>query len=60
MEVTKYNFDEVLPLFEESVNNCDFVAFDAEFSGKLPMPPWPVLTLSDWFRLCRDNMALRG
>ena len=34
MDVTKNNFEEALPLIEESIRNCDFIAFDAEFSGK--------------------------
>ena len=34
MEVTRDNFEEMLPLIEESIRNCDFIAFDAEFSGK--------------------------
>ena len=34
MEVTNENFEEVLPLIEESIRNADFIAFDAEFSGK--------------------------
>jgi len=34
MDVTKNNFEEALPLVEESIRNCDFIAFDAEFSGK--------------------------
>jgi hypothetical protein len=33
MDVTIENFETVLPIFEESVANCDFVAFDTEFSG---------------------------
>src|SRR5262245_41420427 len=33
MEVTKTNFEEILPLVEESVFSCDFVAIDCEFTG---------------------------
>lgn len=33
MEILRDNFDELLPLFTESVKNCDFYALDLEFSG---------------------------
>lgn len=34
MEVTSENFEQALPLIEESIRNADFISFDAEFSGK--------------------------
>lgn len=34
MEVNSSNFEEHLQLIEESINQADFIAFDAEFSGK--------------------------
>ena len=34
MEVNRDNFEQLLPLVEESICSADFVAFDAEFSGK--------------------------
>ena len=34
MEVNRDNFEKLLPLVEESIQSADFVAFDAEFSGK--------------------------
>ena len=36
MEVTTENFEQVLPLLEQSIKQADFVAVDTEFSGKLP------------------------
>ena len=35
MQVTKENFEQVLPLFQESLNKADFIAIDTEFTGKL-------------------------
>lgn len=37
MEVTIENFEQMLPLIEDSINRADFVAFDSEFSGKWPL-----------------------
>lgn len=34
MEVTRENFDEILPLLEESIKGAHYIAFDCEFSGK--------------------------
>ena len=34
MEVTRENFEEVLPIVEQSIKEADYIAFDAEFSGK--------------------------
>ena len=33
MEVTRENFNEALSLLREAVCQCDFIAFDYEFSG---------------------------
>lgn len=33
MEVTKENFDKVLPLIAEAIKECDFLAFDTELTG---------------------------
>ena len=33
MEIVKDNFEESIPLFEESVKGCDFYSLDLEFSG---------------------------
>ena len=33
MEVTKDNFEQVLPLVQESIHGADYIAFDIEFSG---------------------------
>ena len=33
MEITRDNFEEALPLVEESIRMADFIAFDTEFSG---------------------------
>ena len=33
MEVTRNNFEEVLPLVEASIMEADYIAFDCEFSG---------------------------
>ena len=32
-DVTCKNFDEVLPKIENSIKNCNFIAFDSEFSA---------------------------
>ena len=32
--MTRENFEDVIPIFEESLRKADYVAFDAEFSGK--------------------------
>ena len=34
MEVTIENFEQVLPVIEDSIQRADFVAIDTEFSGK--------------------------
>lgn len=34
MQVTSENFQQILPLFEESIGKADFVAIDTEFTGK--------------------------
>ena len=34
MEVTIENFEQVLPVIEDSIRRADFVAIDTEFSGK--------------------------
>jgi len=34
MEILRDNFEEQLPLFKDSIDNCDFYAIDLEFSGK--------------------------
>ena len=36
MEVTIENFEQVMPLIEDSIRLADFVAIDTEFSGKYP------------------------
>jgi len=33
MEVTKENFDQVLPVIAEAIKECDFLAFDTELTG---------------------------
>ncbi|KAH8549975.1 ribonuclease H-like domain-containing protein [Umbelopsis sp. PMI_123] len=33
MEILKDSFEQKLPLLAESINDCDFVAIDAEFTG---------------------------
>lgn len=33
MEVTKQNFETTLPLVEEALKLCDFIAIDLEFTG---------------------------
>lgn len=33
MKIFKDNFEETLPLFEESITDCDYYALDLEFSG---------------------------
>lgn len=33
MEVTRENFEEMLPLVEASIREADYIAFDCEFSG---------------------------
>ena len=38
MEIVKENFEECLPLFEESIKECDFYALDLEFSGNSIAP----------------------
>ena len=35
MQVTSENFEQVLPLLEDSIKRADFIAIDAEFTGKL-------------------------
>ena len=32
-DVTSENFNEILPKIEESIKNCNFIAFDSEFSA---------------------------
>ena len=44
VEVTKDNFEEVLPLIQESIYNSDYVAIDCEFSGKTP-PHYFIITI---------------
>ena len=39
MEVTRENFEEILPLLKESIQGADYIAFDIEFSGKLSYRP---------------------
>ena len=34
MQVTSENFEQVLPLLEDSINRADFIAIDTEFTGK--------------------------
>ena len=43
MQVTRENFAEVLPLVEESIRKADFIAFDAEFTGKCLFVTWLTL-----------------
>lgn len=33
MEVTKDNFSNLLPLIKESIDGCDFISIDCEFTG---------------------------
>lgn len=33
MQITVENINQNLPLIQESLNHCDFVAFDSEFTG---------------------------
>lgn len=33
MDITKDNFEEILPIFEEKLNSCDYMAVDAEMTG---------------------------
>ena len=37
MQVTSENFEQVLPLLEDSIKRADFIAIDAEFTGKLAL-----------------------
>ena len=47
MEVTRENFEEILPLLKESIQGADYIAFDIEFSGKLSY--WSLLyMISMW------------
>ena len=34
MQVTKDNFEEALPSIRKCIDECDFMAFDTEFTGK--------------------------
>jgi len=34
MELTRDNFEENLPLIEQSIQDSDYISFDIEFSGK--------------------------
>lgn len=34
MEITIENFEQMIPLIEDSIERADFVAIDTEFSGK--------------------------
>jgi CAF1 family ribonuclease len=36
MEITDQNFVQSIALVKKSIANADFIAFDTEFSGKLP------------------------
>ena len=38
MEITSQNFVSTFPLVRKSIETADFLAFDTEFSGKLPAP----------------------
>ena len=33
MQVTRENFQDVLPTVQEAIRSCDFIAIDTEFSG---------------------------
>lgn len=33
VDITEANFKECLPKVLETIHNCDFIAFDLEFSG---------------------------
>ena len=67
MDVTKNNFEEALPLVEESIRNCDFIAFDAEFSGKSLCARFSCFNccvfhgvMSKTTTVVRNNFASRG
>ena len=68
MDVTKNNFEEALPLVEESIRNCDFIAFDAEFSGKSLCASFSICfnccvfhgVMSKTTTVVRNNFASRG
>ena len=34
IDITSENFVEMLPVVADAIDNCDFIAFDLEFSGK--------------------------
>ena len=36
MELTKENYYEVEPIILKDIENCEFIAFDLEFSGLIP------------------------
>ena len=36
MEITSANFEANLPLIQESIETCEFISIDTEFSGKSP------------------------
>ena len=41
MDVTRHNFESVLPSILSALKSCDFVALDGEFTGLYPSPDVP-------------------
>ena len=60
MEVSLENFTEKLPLIRKSIQSCDFVAMDTEFSGSkvtLDEKPHEFDTFRD--KYARNSKAIR-
>ena len=55
MEVTIENFEQVLPVIEDSIRRADFVAIDTEFSGKKAASPYEKFTNTLYWLLMKKS-----